>query len=80
MPELMNECGQAKKSTEGGSHLLCTGSPRELWFRKRRWESVGGEAAEIDGEGPQLSWDTLWTFSGTGCGALEGLSQKGLRL
>ena len=50
----------------------------ELWLRKRRWESVGGEAAEIDGEGPQLSWDALWTFSGTGRGALEGLSQKGL--
>ena len=34
----------------------------------------GRRAAEVDGEGPQLSQDALWTFSGVGCGALEGLS------
>lgn len=37
-------------------------------------EEVEGEAAEMDGKGPQLSQDALWTFSGVGCGALEGLS------
>lgn len=72
--ELMSECRQAKKSTEGRGRMVCTRSPRELWLRKRRWEAVGGEAAEMDGEGPQLSQDTLRTFSGVGCGALEGLT------
>lgn len=71
--ELMSECQQAKKSTEGRGHMVCTRSPGELWLRKRRWEAVRGEAAEMDGEGPQLSQDTLRTFSGVGCGALEGL-------
>lgn len=54
MLALMSECRQAKKSIEGRSHLVCTGSPGEVWLRKKRWEEVGGKPAEVDREGRPL--------------------------
>ena len=78
MLALMSECRQAKKSIEGKSHLVCTGRPGEVWLRKKRWEEAGGRPAEVDGEGRPLPQYALWTFSGAGHGAVEGLSHKDL--